>query len=154
MSIETSSSDLPTTMAESVARDGGRVRPALLKAYRETFYTVGDVEVRIGRRSQAMDRLLLVRGVRQATFITAYNPYSRKMPPGWNQRMQGRLAASVRRRPILSAQGTGRRWSEAHLLVLGDVRLARLKARQFRQNAIVIVRLGQPVRLLVTAQDL
>jgi hypothetical protein len=137
-------------MPEREERDGGRVRPALLKAYRETVYTVGGVEVRIGRRSRAMDRVLLVHGVRQAAFVTAYNPYSRMMPAGWNQRMQERLAVSVRRRPTLLAKGAWRRWSEAHLLVLGDVRVLRLKARVFRQNAIVIVRVGQAVRLLVT----
>ena len=87
----------------------------MLIAYRKTSYKAAGIEVRIGRRSPAMDRLLSSHGVREAVFITAYNPFSRVMPPGWNQRMQLRLAQVLRRRQCLPAQGSWRRWSEAHL---------------------------------------
>jgi hypothetical protein len=125
------------------------MRPALLTAYRKTCYEAGGIEVRIGRRSPAMDRLLTSYGVREAVFITAYNPFSRIMPPGWNQRMQARLAQALRRRRTLPAKGSWRRWSEAHLMVLGDVRPVCRLIGSFRQNAIVVVRRGQPAQLRI-----
>jgi hypothetical protein len=147
------------------------VRASLLRAYRETTYETtcyettgygtaryetagyetGDIVVRIGRRVPAMDKLLSSAGAKQAVFITAYNPFSRVMPPGWNNRMQARLAEALRRYPLLPARGHYRDWSERHLLALADVRVMRRLARRFRQNAIVIVRWRQPVRLLVTS---
>jgi hypothetical protein len=87
--------------------------------------------------------------VRDGYFITAYNPFSHAMPSGWNRRMQSRLAQALRRRPILPANGSWRRWSEAHVLAFGDIRPARRLLGIFRQNAIVIVRAGQPARLLL-----
>jgi hypothetical protein len=123
----------------------------MLIAYRKTSYKAAGIEVRIGRRSPAMDHLLSSHGVREAVFITAYNPFSRVMPPGWNQRMQLRLAQVLRRRQCLPAQGSWRRWSEAHLMVLGDTRPVRRQARRFRQNGIVMFRSGQPARLLVVS---
>jgi uncharacterized protein DUF3293 len=125
------------------------MRPALLRAYRNTCYTTCGIDVRIGQRSPAMDRLLLSHGAREAAFLTAYNPFSRPMPVGWNQRMQAQLVQTLRRHQVLHAVGSWRRWSEAHIVVLGDARSARKLARRFRQNAIVIVRLGQPAWLLV-----
>jgi hypothetical protein len=131
------------------------VRISLLRAYRETTYEttsyeMGDIVVRIGRRVPAMDKLLSSAGAKQAVFITAYNPFSRVMPPGWNIRMQARLAEALRRYRQLPARGRYRGWSEEHLLALADVRVMRRVARQFRQNAIVIVHSRKPVRLLVT----
>jgi hypothetical protein len=126
-------------------------RPLLLKAYRETCYQVSGVEVRIGRRSSAMNKMLLSRGAREAAFVTAYNPFSRIMPSGWNLRMQARLLEALRRRPILPGNGSWRRWSEAHLVVFGDTRPTRRLARRFRQYGIVIVRIGQPAYLLMTS---
>jgi hypothetical protein len=98
-----------------------------------------------------MDRLLSSYRARQAVFITAYNPCSRLKPAGWNRRMQIRLAQTTRRIPALPALGSWRRWSEAHLLVFGDPRRTRLMARRYRQNAIVVVRLRQPARLVLRA---
>jgi uncharacterized protein DUF3293 len=126
------------------------ISPSLLIAYRQTSYQVGGIKIRIGRRSPAMDRLLLLAAAQEAAFITAYNPYSRRMPFGWNQRMQARLTAAMRRHQLIPANGHWRRWSEGHLLALADARQVRTVARQFRQNGIVIVRRGQPARLLAT----
>jgi hypothetical protein len=124
-----------------------------LAAYRKTSYEVGGVAVTIGRRSRGFDRLLASYGVREAVFITAYNPHSRVAPSGWNRRMQSRLAEAVRRRPNLPATGSWRRWSEVHLVVFGDVRPACRLLRKYRQNAIVIARLRQPVRLCISSCD-
>jgi hypothetical protein len=124
-----------------------------LRAYRQTCYAVEGIAVRIGRRCAAMDGLLDRWGAREAVFITAHNPFSRLRPPGWNRRMQQRLAQAVRRRLVVPAVGSWRRWSEDHLLVVGDDRLPRRLMRRFHQNAIVIVRRGQPARLLLGWQN-
>jgi hypothetical protein len=124
------------------------MRPALLRAYRQTNYEVAGTQVRIGRRSSAFDRLLLAHRARQAVFITAHNPFSRRMPAAWNHRMQFRLSQTLRRRPVLSAQGAWRRWSEDHLVAFGDPRPTRWLARRFRQNSVVVLRLRQPAKLV------
>jgi hypothetical protein len=124
------------------------IPPRTLIAYRATRYEAGDIDIRIGRRSPAMDALLAAHRARQAALITAYNPFSRRMPLRWNQRMHARLLQELARHyKALPATGTLRRWSEAHLLVLGDIRPIRKLARRFRQNSIVILRRGQPARL-------
>jgi hypothetical protein len=137
---------------QEIRRGAQTVSARTLTAYRKTTYEAAGIEVRIGRRSPAMDRLLASYAVRQAVFITAYNPFSRTMPPGWNQRMQARLAQALRRRPVLSANGSWRRWAEAHLIVFGDVRPVCRLTGPFRQTAIVIVRRGQPARLRLAAR--
>lgn len=127
------------------------IRPALLAAYRNTVYLAAGAAIRVGRRSQAMDRLLLAHGARQAVLISADNPFSVIMPPGWNRRMRARLTEALAGRRFLPATGRLRRWSEVHFLVFGEPRPTIKLARRFRQNAIVIVRLRQPAQLLVTS---
>ena len=122
----------------------------LLNAYRQTRYIAGSVEVRIARRSPAMDALLSVHGARVGVFVTAWNPLSRRMPPAWNRRMQKRLKRRLRRYPTLPAEGFWRRWHEHHLLLLADQRFALKLARQFRQAAIVVVKRGQPATLMAS----
>jgi len=134
--------------AERAGQRSG-LHPALVRAYRQTGYEAGGIKVHIGRRSAAADHLLLAHGTRTAVFITAYNPRSRRMPPEWNQRMQTRLRHAVGRRPVLWGRSIAGHWSEAHLLVFGDPRPIHRLARHYRQYGIVIVRQGQPARLVV-----
>jgi hypothetical protein len=127
------------------------IRPALLRAYRNTIYRVGQAEIRIGRRSPEMDRLLLAHKVRTASLLSAENPYSIRKPPGWNRRMHHRLKETIRYRMVLSATGQWQNWTERHFLLFGDPRPVIKLAYHFRQNAIVIVRLRQPAHLLITS---
>lgn len=127
------------------------MRGVMPLAYRLTTYRADGAAVRIGQRSDSMDQLLLAYGCRTATFVTAFNPFSRRMPTAWNGRMQARMAQAGRRVPMLPGDGFWRTWHEAHLLLLGDPRPAMRLARIFRQNAVVIVRLGQPGRLVSTS---
>ncbi|HQT76903.1 MAG: hypothetical protein B7Z80_18450 [Rhodospirillales bacterium 20-64-7] len=121
--------------------------PRLLRAYRQTIYRVDNIAFRVGYRCAAIDDLLREYGTRTAVLITAHNPYSHRMPDGWNARMQAGLAERLRRRPVLYGSGTGCGWSETHILVFGaPAPIVRL-AREMRQNGIVILRAGQPVRL-------
>jgi hypothetical protein len=130
-------------------RQPGAVTPRLLRAYRASDYSVGVVVVRIGRRSAAMDALLARLGARTSVFVTAWNPLSRRMPVGWNKRMQRRLSERLRRYVSLPASGSLRRWSEAHLLVVADARPVMRLARIFRQRGLVVLARHQPARLVL-----
>jgi hypothetical protein len=126
------------------------VSAKLLKAYRQTSYVAGNAEVRIARRSSAMDALLSAHGARIGVFVTAWNPWSRRMPPGWNRRMQMLLKQRVRQYSTFPAEGSWRRWHEDHLLLLAEPRIASRVARQFRQVAVVVVKRGQPAALMTS----
>ena len=125
--------------------------PGLLRAYACTEYEAAGAVARIGRRSKSVEALLRRLGVRQGGFVTAWNPYSRPMPAGWNRRMQARLREAARHLPMAEGSGRGRGWFERHLLIAADHRQVAVLARRFRQNAIVLVRIGAPARLLVLA---
>ena len=120
-------------------------RPRLLRAYRKTVYRAAGTDVRIGR--QCPGALLAQFDARTAVILTAWNPRSRRVPEGWNHRMQQRLRQRLRRSEVVDAQGSLRRWHEAMLLVAGDPRPIMRLAARFRQCAVVILRRGQKVRL-------
>ena len=118
--------------------------PRLLRAFRATRYEAEGAVARIGRRSPAVDALLK----RPAAFITAWNPCSRAMPFGWNDRMQDRLRQLVRGR-VIGRAGTGPRLGGASPAGGRAARALRVIARRFRQHAIVIVAPGRAARLLL-----
>lgn len=121
----------------------------LLAAYRRTDYEAEGAVARIGRRSAAVDALLRRLGAREGAFVTAWNPWSRRAPEGWNARMMARLEAAARRLPRAAGEGRGRVWSERHLLLAADARRAAVLARRFRQSAMVVARVGAPARLVL-----
>ena len=90
-------------------------------------------------------------GARQGTLVTAWNPRSRRMPEGWNRRMQARLRQCLRRFVVIEAEGTLGGWREAMLLVTGDARPVVRLARRFRQCAVVILCCGRNTRLQLLA---
>ncbi len=122
---------------------------ALLAAYRRTKYEAAGAVARVGKRSAAVEALLRRLGAREGAFVTAWNPLSRRTPPGRNARMMARLREATRRLPAAEGEGRGRGWSERHLLLAADPRRAAALARRFRQNAIVAVRIGAPARLVL-----
>lgn len=121
---------------------------ALRAVFARTGYEAAGIVCRIGARSATMDVLLRAKSARQAGFVTAWNPFSRRMPRGWNARMLARLREAARGRIIAEGWGRGRGWAERHLLVAGDSRALLVLARRFRQHAIVAVAPGRPARLL------
>jgi hypothetical protein len=125
------------------------VPPRLLRAYRQTRYTADGIEVRIGRRNAAMDAWLAEHGAQTGVLITAWNPRSRRMPFGWNARMQHHLAEHIHRCVCVHADGQLGRWYEAQLLVLSPPGLARRVAVRFRQRGIVVVQRRHPARLVI-----
>jgi hypothetical protein len=139
-------------MAESAKKFRSRVVPvslALLRAYRRTSYTAEGASVAIGRRSAATDALLGEMAARDGGFVTAWNPLSRRMPDGWNRRMQRALIAHTRRLPFATGHGIGHGWSEEHLFVAISSRRLLVLARRFRQLGIVVVGRGRPARLVL-----
>lgn len=121
----------------------------LLAAYRRTAYEAAGAVARVGRRDAGVDALLRRLGARRGAFVTAWNPWSRRTPAGWNARMMARLREATRRLPAAEGEGKGRGWSERHLLLAADPRRAAALARRFRQNAMVVVRSGAPARLVL-----
>lgn len=126
------------------------VGPRLIRGWRITAFEAGGAVARLGRRSVAVDRLLVVARARQGAFIGAWNPISRAMPRGWNDRALARLRRCARMRFIEGSGHAARPpWAEEHLLMLGDTRRIAVLARRFRQHAILRVRLRDASRLLV-----
>ena len=101
-------------------------------AYRRSDYEAAGAMARIGRRSLGIDALLLRLGARQGGFVGAWNPFSRRMPRGWNDRMLGRLRAAARRLPQAEGSGGHGRWRERHLLLAADPRRLAVLARRAR----------------------
>lgn len=120
----------------------------LAAAYCRSAYEAAGAVAFIGRRSAAVDALLARMGARTGGFVGAWNPRSRRMPPGWNARALARLRTAARRLPMAEGWGGTARWRERHLLVAADPRRCLVLARRFRQNAVVIVRRGAPARLI------
>ena len=118
-------------------------------AYRRSDYEAAGAVARIGRRSPDIDALLLRLGVRQGGFVGAWNPFSRRMPQGWNDRMLARLCEAAGRLPQAEGSGGNGPWREHHLLLAGDPRRLAVLARRFRQAAIVTLRRGAPARLVL-----
>ena len=108
---------------------------------------------RLGRRSRGVDVLLAAAGVREGSFLGAWNPLSRARPRAWNDAMLARLRRLARRAGLHFVGGVGQAdrpvWEEHHLLLFGDARRAIVLARRFRQHAILRVRLRAASRLLV-----
>jgi hypothetical protein len=123
------------------------IPPRLLRAYRDTIYRAEGVDIRIGHR--VPDALFGRLHARGATLINAWNPLSRRMPDGWNHRMQRRLRERLRRNIVVPAEGALGRWHEAHLLVAGDPRTLVRLARMFRQRGVVVLRRRQCARLVL-----
>lgn len=124
--------------------------PRLIRAYRETRYEAEGAVARIGRRSAAIDAVLMALGSRQGAFLTGWNPGSRRHPPGLNRRWMRALIGQMGPR-LRHALGNGgwRNWWEEHALLAADPRRCAVLARRYRQRAMVVVRRGQPARLVI-----
>lgn len=125
---------------------------SLWSAYAAAPYRVfaagGTATFRVRRRSAAMDAVLCVLSVREATLVTAANPRSRRLPAACNMRRMTALRARLRRRRMLSGESGAGRWREPQLLVAAPVAAVAPVARRFSQNAIVRVRRAQPPALV------
>lgn len=134
------------------------------EAYRATDYVVftesTSTVIRIGKKSSAVDRLLLRFHCRSAAYVTAWNPYGKTLSNIQNGNRHRQLIAQMRARGQSYLMGEGRGeigdWPpELSILVFGvDQRRAEAIGRDFRQNAIVYVELNRPASLLMLRSPL
>jgi hypothetical protein len=120
----------------------------LFRAYRASCYFAGAHAARIGQRASGLDALLRSWRVQEGVFIAAGNPFSQRMPQGWNARRQAALRDRLRRLHYVEGRGGPKRWWEAHCFIGISVSRGRRLARLFRQNAMVALRRGGKARLI------
>lgn len=120
----------------------------LERAYRASCYFAGAHATRIGQRAPALDGLLGSWRAQEGVFIAAGNPFSRRMPPGWNTRRHAALRERLRGLPYLAGKGGAKSWWEAHCFIGISAARGRRIARLFRQKAMVALRRGAKARLI------
>ena len=118
----------------------------LIQAYKETHYTVQDVEpfvLRIGVVSEALMACHKRHRVDCSAFITAWNPYSKQLSAQENEERHQALIAEIKGRSLSFLPGVGQHPSnnwlgEQSVLVLGlSLEAAKTLGRRFDQNAVV-----------------
>jgi Protein of unknown function (DUF3293) len=120
----------------------------LFRAYRASCYFAGAHAARIGQRAPGLDALLSGWRVQEGVFIAAVNPFSRRMPPGWNARRHTALRERLRGLPYVEGRGGAKRWWEVHCFIGISAARGKPLARLFRQNAMVALRRGGKARLI------
>lgn len=138
--------------------------PELLRAYRETRYTVivglGTLAFRIGEPAPALDAVLSQRGAWTAGFITAWNPLSESRRISDNKAAQRRLQRSLHDLGLAVFEGAGQDaneppiWREPSLLAIG-MRIEQLigLATLYQQHASVWIEHGKAPELIPTPID-
>ena len=89
----------------------------LFRAYRASCYFAGAHAARIGQRAPALDALLGSWRAAEGVFIAAGNPFSRRMPEGWNARRHAALRDRLRGLHYVEGRGGAGRWWEAHCFI-------------------------------------
>jgi hypothetical protein len=120
----------------------------LFRAYHASCYFAGVHAARIGQRAPRLDALLGSWHVPEGVFIAAGNPFSRRMPSGWNARRQAALRDRLRRLHYVEGRGGAKRWWEAHYFIGICAARGKPLARLFRQNAMVALRRRGRARLI------
>jgi hypothetical protein len=120
----------------------------LFRAYRASCYFAGAHAARIGQRAPALDALLGSWRAAEGVFIAAGNPFSRRMPEGWNARRLAALRDRLRGLHYVEGRGGAGRWWEAHCFIGTSVSRGKPLARLFRQNAVVALRRRGRARLI------
>jgi Protein of unknown function (DUF3293) len=134
-----------TTLLRFFDMSSSAIDPATIQAYRETHFCVeGDTPMMllVGQRNGALAALHEATSVESSTFVTAWNPYSRKCDDETNAKRQEALAHELRQRSLKFVDGVGRhpseQWGEPSFLVLGiSLEAAKRLGDQYEQNAIV-----------------
>ena len=134
----------------------------LLPAYRATRYCAllpfGEVDIRIGDHTPALDTHLASQGLDSWAFVSAFNPDSRELPEDENLRRHAQLRKTVAAKgyPFFEGQGIPLNpgWSpEDSLLVLGIDRTDALwLGHGFGQLAIVLGKAGAAAEVLECPQ--
>ena len=132
----------------------------LLDAYRNTAYVVSGAPfpmvLMVGTRNETAARLLQSRRIKSALFITAHNPWGRRLLPEHNLSLHHKLVTDMRWRwEMLSGFGVSPRgdWpAETGVLVLCDRHQEHENwLRSYHQNAAILVTAEGDVSLLVNS---
>jgi len=122
--------------------------PAIARAYRLSVYEGGGLTIRIGRRAEGAWPFP---GHAQIVLVSACNPFGRAVPAERNVRLMARSSPHLARLPYRDGVGRLGRWAEPLWLVAAAPARGMVLARQFRQNAVVVVQRGQQARLVLLA---
>lgn len=116
--------------------------------YQKSLYQAGTVKVKINHYPKNIPKHLKRKTL---VMLSAYNPGGRLKAEGWNQRMMQQLKAFLSDYKWVEGKGTLHDVSEPLLMVAMDPRKAKVLARKFRQNAIVLIRDQRYARLVFLA---
>lgn len=125
--------------------------PAILRAYRLTRYSAGDMIARVGSypvglKTDRARQILVLFG--------ASNPCGTRRPDGWNARMTDRLRGVLHRTDFVEGSGRLGQWSEIMLMASMDPRRACVLARRFRQNAIIVISRRTRTKLMILPSNI
>jgi len=118
----------------------------LTQAYKETHYTVQDVEPFVLRTGEVSEDLMACHKrhrVECSAFITAWNPFSQQLTAQENEERHQALITEIKGRSLSFLPGVGQHPSnnwpgEQSVLVLGlSLEAAKTLGRRFEQNAVV-----------------
>jgi hypothetical protein len=124
--------------------------PDLIQAFLETHYRVHQdvpdappLTLRVGEASAALIALHRTYSVDCSAFLTAYNPFAKKVDDASNLQRQEALKQEISSRSLVFLPGEGQHptngWEpEPSVLVLGlSLEAAKVMGRQYEQAAIV-----------------
>lgn len=131
----------------------------LIQAYKSTNYRVltePEFSFRVGEPSATLDDVLRSHGVTSASFITAWNPFSKELELKDNRLRNQALVKRANALGLALVDGFGAwpddpyKGEESYLLIGVSREDAVALAKEFEQNAIVFAKLGNPVELVIT----
>ena len=124
----------------------GTLPPELVQAFSETNYIVHDqppFTMNIGKPCLELKKLMENRNALRAAYITAWNPFARKLSDRENEARQQELKATLKKRGLEFIDGIGQHSSngwpgEPSVLILGlDLEAAKALAGHYEQLAFV-----------------
>ena len=136
------------------------IQPDMIAAYRNADYVVfadPELVLRVGERSERLDKLLEVHEAATAAYVSAANPGGKHRPAAENAEAVGALdellaAAGYPRYPGEGRDPEGRWQAEPSVLAIGIYRTnAEALGRLFGQNAIVFIEKGRAPELVLLA---
>jgi hypothetical protein len=135
------------------------MQSVLVSAYRATDYVAQGhgctAVIRVGQQASVVDALLARMHVRNGTFITAWNPFSKSLSVGANECRNRDLKRylTVCGFAFVGGEGRGKteEWPpESSVLAFGVSRSSACAiGRRYQQNAIVFVQRGRPAELIM-----
>lgn len=140
------------------------IDPELLKAYSNTDFVVfeqnneKEIVICVGKSNEALDSFFGKNNVKQAVYLTAYNPCSKIMTEDENQSRHQQLLSEVDALGYKYYEGEGRdptgQWSPERSLLILEIptEQAERLALNYEQNAYVSVRQFEPPQLVITAR--